>query len=268
MNTYITDLTVRIRYHLMETSADKWADVQIAEYIKQALGDLSRVVPYVTSSATYLLGGTQLVDISSLDYYNILKVEYDYGIAGEHPAPKEFKNFNIVGGYLEIVNDSVPVGDEYVTGTCTANTTGSLTDTTNTQFASDMAYSRVVNETDDLTSYVTTYTSTSVLVLAEDIFPDGDEDYTIYERVPVKVWYETKHTYTETTRTFNASLEDIIVDGAVAYALLGMATYTVNRANIAGTDVDDGFLALAKMKYTLYRDALKRLRPIKTQRRY
>ncbi len=267
-STYTADVIVRIRSHLFEATADKWTDTQLGEYIVQAVGDLSKVVPYVTSSATYLLGGTQLIDISSLNYYNILKVEYEYGIAGEHPAPKEFKNFEINGGYLEIITDSVPSGDEYVTGTCNANTASSLTDTTLSQFVSDMAYSKVVNETDDWESYVTTYTSTSVLVLAEDIFPDGNEEYTIYERVPVKVWYETKHTYSATERTFNQIYEDLLVDGVVAYAMMGLATYSVNRANIAGSDVDEGYLALAKMKFTLYRDALKRLRPVKTHRRY
>ena len=69
------------------------------------------------------------------------------------------------------------------TGTDTAGTASSLTDTTEAQFVdTDDSDEKVIhNTTDNTFSVVKTYTSTSVLVLRADIMDDGDT-YRIYNK--------------------------------------------------------------------------------------
>jgi len=66
-------------------------------------------------------------------------------------------------------------------GTDTAGTAGSLTDTTNLQFRSTDVGKVIFNTTDRTWAIVTTYTSTSVLVLSKDIMDTG-ESYVVYNQ--------------------------------------------------------------------------------------
>jgi len=250
----------------MESTADQWSDAQLTEYIGMAVGDLSRIIPNITSTTTYTQGNSGLVSVSSLSYYRILAVDL-YGATGEHPVPIDFKNWRLLPyNYIEI--DPPPSGDQDVTGTADGDVTTHLQDDTNAQFTALMAYAHVVNTTDSLESYATTYNDAGDLTLAEDIFPDGDEDYIVYERVPVRIWYEGKHTYTETTRTFSANYEDIVCEGAICYALMGYAIESATTNNIGGATVSEKMLMMANNRLSLYRKELQKIRPLRHTERY
>jgi len=267
-DTFITDLITRMRLHLFESTADQWSDAKLTEFIGQAVGDFSRRRPNETYSDTYFLGGTRMIDVSDLSAYDITKVQYEFGDAGEHKVPREFVNFTRTGDYIEIVSSSTPTGDSDVTGTADGDVASHLQDDTNVQFASDMVNAKVVNTTDSLETYATAYNDTGDLTLNEDIFPDGDEDYTIYERVPARVWYTTKHTYSETVRSFSAVFEDLILEGSICYALIAYAIEATTKNNVGGATVAEKMLMLARDRLALYNKELDRVRPLRRTERH
>ena len=67
------------------------------------------------------------------------------------------------------------------TGLDTAGTTGSLTDTTESQFVAGDVDKVIFNKTENTWTTVTAFTSTSVLVLSRDIMNDGDS-YVMYNQ--------------------------------------------------------------------------------------
>jgi len=267
VDTFLTDLTVRIRLHLKEPTESKWSDTDIAEYIEQAVGDISRIHPRVTSSDTYFIGGTRLITISALtDVKKVIRIQHELGDSGEREVPREFKNYTVLGNYIEVDGINTPEGDENVSGTASATVTDGLRDTTLSQFASTMVYALVKNTTDNTQTWIDAYTDADNVTVDDDIFASGEE-YTIYETYPVRVWYETSHTLSETVKTYPYYLDDLIVDGAVAYALSGYATEAADKATI-GDDVALSFLNLARQRMGKYLRDLERDRPVKVTRRY
>ena len=258
--TYLDDLVARVRVHLKEATADKWADTDIEEYVGQAVGDLSEFRPRRTVGNLYLCGGTRLVNISSLtDLKQILWVEYKYGDIGERKVPKQFKNWlDVDETYIQVVLSATPQGDSDVTGTATATVTGGLRDSSS-QFSADMAYAEVENTTDDTKTWITAYTDADNVTVNDDIFASG-ETYTIYERVPVNVYYECKHTLSNTVKTYPTGYDDLVVLGATAYARIAYATEVADQAT-AGEDVTNKLLRLAQSDMSNYWAKLRRIEP-------
>jgi len=67
-------------------------------------------------------------------------------------------------------------------GTANSDTADALVDTTNSQFLSTDTDKVVYNKDDKTWAVVTAYVSATQLTLSKDIFPDGDEDYRIFNK--------------------------------------------------------------------------------------
>jgi hypothetical protein len=218
--TYITDLITRARYHLKDASKVVWSDNDLTDYIKQAVGDLSAARPYEQTGTVYFRGGTRDLDLGVLSSLpsKVVRVEYDVD-----QDPREFRNFTTFGNAVTVELSTLPTGDVGVSGKASGTTANKLVDATLSQFTTSMVYALVTNDTDGTSTYITARDSTSILSVADDIFVAGDV-YTVYERVNARLYYEGKHTYDETTRTFPPEFEDIILDGIVAYAIQRLAS--------------------------------------------
>lgn len=68
------------------------------------------------------------------------------------------------------------------TGTATSDTASALVDSTESQFLSTDTGKTVYNKDDNTFTVVTAYVSASQLTLAQDIFPDGNEEYSIFNK--------------------------------------------------------------------------------------
>lgn len=67
-------------------------------------------------------------------------------------------------------------------------------------------------------------------ILDEDAPASGDV---------IRLYYTTEHTFTDATRTFAPEDEDLLLEGAAAYAMQAYARYTVNRITTDGTAYND-----------------------------
>jgi hypothetical protein len=260
MPAYLTDITARIRYETQEPSGgDKWADADLLEYINQAVGYISKYVPYETSSDTFFLGGTRLVDISSLNAYDVLRVEYEtVDTSGNPKVPKSYRNFEMVGrNQLEVKLNNTPSGEVLLaSAVATSTSAGNIVDSGN-HFDTTMENCKITNDTDGTWTYVTTYSSASTMAVKDDIFISGDT-YSIYERVPVRIWYTTKHTYSETVRTFPAWVEDFVLEGAICYAMSAYSIGLWNQLTLGDQVVNNG-LIIARDRQSKWERAIRGL---------
>jgi hypothetical protein len=266
MATYISDLIARIRIEVLEPTADKWSDANLTEYIGQAVGYISKYFPYETYLDTYFLGGTRTVDISSISPYDIVKVEYEtVDASGNAKVPKVFRNHTMLGrGKLQVEINTTPLGAALLaSATATSTSAGNIVDSGN-HFDSTMENCKITNDTDGTWTYVTTYSSASTMAVADDIFISGDV-FSIYERVPVRVWYTTKHTYTETTRTFPSWIEDFLLEGAICYALMAYSISVWNGLTLGDQVINNG-LILARERMRNWQSAIRGFQlPVSTE---
>lgn len=268
VTTYITDLVARARVHLKEAAADQWSDDDIEEFITKCVDDITEYSPYETYSDTYFYGGTRTIPFSAStnNVRKILKVQHSLGDVGSRKVPREYKTYEYFGDIIEVEVDTTPSGEESESGTCTSTSSGHCVDTAQT-FTSAMVYGQIDNLTDGTSTYITALDSTSDVQVQDDIFAEDDE-YQVYLPYPVRIWYSTVHTYSETERTFPASYESIILDGVIAYALRGYAIYSSNKNNIGGSDTPNFMSMLAVRAWDKYQRLLKSLKPVTTKRRY
>ena len=90
------------------------------------------------------------------------------------------RDFSLIFPYIPSYPDVFQV--ESRAGTATSDTAGALVDATNSQFLSTDVGKIVYNEDDKIWAIVTAYVSTSQLTLSKDIFPDGNENYSIFNK--------------------------------------------------------------------------------------
>ncbi len=268
--TYLDDLRTRVRYQLKEATADKWQDTELNECIASAVAQLSEQEPYHLSVDTFFCGNSRLIDLAAIsDYIKIERIEYKVyksGVSGTKRTPKEFKNWKRIGNFIEIVVDSVPTeGTTVASGTATSTSAGNLVDSV-APFLSTMKYCRVVNTTDGTETYITSYTSTGQVAVADDIFVSGDA-YIVYQRIPVTIFYDMTHTLTNSTKTYPPHYDNLIIDGAVAKAIMSYAIEAADKATI-GDNVAPNMLALARTNLLLWQNRLDKLEDIYVEETY
>jgi hypothetical protein len=269
----LTNMVTRVRKHLPEATADIWTDANLEEYIETAVEEFSEVKPRVVETTLYVRGGRNEVDLSSLTTrYKVLQVEYevDNDPFEYDRDPRMWRNFEEIGDFLYLDLKSLPSPDVDVSGTADGDVASHLQDDTNAQFTAAMATGSVkVKNTDNgWVSYCTAYTDTGDITLAHDIFPDGDENYNVYEPVQVVIKYSCPHTLADGTQTFSTAYDRLIAEGATAHAWMVYAAEIANSANIGGQGATDRFAGLARMKMNKWYADLEKLRKRKVIRDY
>lgn len=84
----------------------------------------------------------------------------------------------------------------------------------------------------------------------------------------VRVWYTAEHTLTTGTTTLDEQHEDILILGAVGYALRSQAIKGVNTLNTGGANVDRDYRGLSADVLRDFRAALRSLARVRRQRLY
>jgi hypothetical protein len=89
-----------------------------------------------------------------------------------------------------------------------------------------------------------------IVTLLGDEIPDGSDCY---------VYYGKLHTLDAESSTIESKYADLIATGAVGYAAMEWAAYSVNRVNVGGKLSPGDFLSLGKENLYYFRSELKRL---------
>ncbi len=86
------------------------------------------------------------------------------------------------------------------------------------------------------------------LHLHTDEPPDGSD---------AKVWYVARHVLDGSGSTVPVHLEDVLLMGAAAYALLEISTYSIDRLNTGGPDVTELYAAAGRARLTGFNQLLQ-----------
>jgi hypothetical protein len=86
------------------------------------------------------------------------------------------------------------------------------------------------------------------LHLHTDQPPDGSD---------ARVWYRARHALDGSASTVPAHLEDVLLMGAAAYALLEISTYSIDRLNTGGSDVTELYAASGRARLTAFNQLLQ-----------
>jgi len=97
-------------------------------------------------------------------------------------------------------------------------------------------------------SYVPFSLWADTLTLLVNDTPPGDESVNIY--------YGKMHTLDATTSTIPPQLEELVANGAAAYAALEWASFATNRVNVGGQDVWRQYLAWGQERLAAFSRAL------------
>lgn len=81
-----------------------------------------------------------------------------------------------------------------------------------------------------------------------DAAPDGSD---------AKVWHLARHVLDGSGSTVPVHLEDVLLMGAAAYALLEISTYAIDRLNTGGPDVTDLYGAAGRARLTAFNQLLQ-----------
>lgn len=154
-----------------------------AEAEHHAVDDLNHVITAALKMTTYL------EDNSEEDAVGILKditdnvINLRTSINGHLDAASSFlyeaDTTDLVGAEAVWADEEMHIRENIKAGTCTTDTTNRLTDSTAPFTAAD-AGKIVHNITDDTWGVVVGYVSTTVVDVSWDLFPDGDEKYSMY----------------------------------------------------------------------------------------
>ena len=84
----------------------------------------------------------------------------------------------------------------------------------------------------------------------------------------INIWWAQFHEVTTTSTTLTPELEDIVVEGLSAYAMLAWGQAHLNDVNVGGAAVASQMVTMGITKLGLFRQALDRLRPILITQEY
>lgn len=72
-----------------------------------------------------------------------------------------------------------------------------------------------------------------------------------------KIWYVARHTVDSNGSTVPVHLEDVLLMGAAAYALLEVSAYSIDRLNTGGTGVMELYAAAGRARLTAFQQLLQ-----------
>lgn len=98
----------------------------------------------------------------------------------------------------------------------------------------------------------------SVLTLSSD-----DVDSAPADVEDIYIYWGKQHELSSGVCTLSATLLDLAIDGAVAYAAFAWASYAIDKVNIGGANVDLEYLRLCQSKLNQYWTDLKRVKNLR-----
>jgi hypothetical protein len=72
-----------------------------------------------------------------------------------------------------------------------------------------------------------------------------------------KIWYVARHALDSNGSTVPAHLEDVLLMGTAAYALLEVSAYSIDRLNTGGSDVMELYAAAGRSRLTAFQQLLQ-----------
>jgi hypothetical protein len=136
MSSDISDLRTRLRVDLAEPAADRWTDDDLDRHIQHAVRDLNRAAPRerVHTSYTITDPASRQLDVSSVaDLLHMIAVEYPIGA-----HPRRLRHFELWGGTLILLTDTMPEAGAPVTLYYTAPHTIDDTSSTLPEYLEDI----------------------------------------------------------------------------------------------------------------------------------
>ena len=245
-------------------------DDEIDVHIQSCLMELSGKSPFKSTEPLKVTANSRMLDISGIA--NLIKVnvvEYETGA-----NPRNLHNFEYLDNQtIEMDVDSGPSlsgSSGTLTGTITF-TSGSATVTgTGTPFSVLVAGDYIKPSTKTRWYRVFSVESTTSLTLDEPVKSvDACADTaTMYRHLVALVYYDKLHTLTESITTLNPSEESALILGVCGHASVSKAKYLMNRVNTGGGTVANQMERWGLTKIQLYQQALNRLQPPRTKKRY
>lgn len=218
-------------------------DHEIDTFIQRAIVDLSRVRPWERKSALGLTADLKEVDISCLkprmsNYGSMgfLKVEYKV-----NRSPEIERNFKVWGDklILDISFDPDATDEGALTGTVTFTKGSTAVSGSGTDFDGELSAGDFIKKsTDDIWYEVLSITSDTALVLRYPSYSDGADSAgaTRYGSEPVYIWWACMHEVSTLTSTLDFDQSQLVIEGGVAYAMMGWAGDNFEGVSEGGKD--------------------------------
>ena len=214
-----------MRSKLRDTDSDayNWDDNELTVHLQQAVREISRFCPRGRKAAIKTVATERDIDISDLDdlvYIDLVEYPIDQ-------YPKRYKNFKVWGDTLTLDISGAPSGTETtLTGTVTFTKDSTAVSGVGTDFDGECvagAFIRNVKAGDTICYKIASVTSDTALVLSEayrGATAADTADSTGYRESTevVYVYYGALHEIGPLTSTMPSNLDQLVIDGAVAFA--------------------------------------------------
>ena len=215
------------RVNLREAAASVWADSDMTAWVAQVAREISRKNGLLKRANLAIVEYTKDIDLSSLSYIEILKVEYPVGNDPEQPILRSFDKF---GSTLTLDISGVPeIDDDTLTGTITFTISSRSVTGSGTAFSTELAEGDLIGVSSGYKYYrVANIASDTALTLSEPF-----EETTVTDTVNTtkcrdyrscaRIYYSADYTVS-TTSDMPAKYDEIAILGVVAHAATEFAS--------------------------------------------
>jgi hypothetical protein len=277
MGSKLSDIRQTVRQILKDEFAvgenEDWQDDEIDVHISTCLLELSSRSPYKAFEPLTVTANSRVLDISGITgMIKVNRIEYEAG-----GNPRNYHNFGYLDNQTIEMDIDAGSSESGVSGTLAGTvtfTSGSATVTgSGTTFTAMLKANDFIKPSTKSRWYrVDSVQSNTSLTLDEPVKnTDSGVDTaesTMYRSGAAVGYYDKLHILTEDTSTLNPKEESALILGVCGHAAVSKAKYLMNRVNTGGGNVASQMEGWGLTKTQLYQQALNRLQPPGTTKRY
>ena len=233
----LAEFLTALKIELRDATSARWSEAQLTEHIQHAVRDISVYAPRERTTELYCVNESRDIDISSLDDFLSLVQPVEYPV---DENPRQWCNgvcfANVLTMDLTSAPSASPTGQ--LTGTVTFTADSTAVSGSGTAFDTELVAGYYIKPSGGSTWYkVASIEDAEGLTLASAVETDDDgaddADSTDYWYEQVRVYYRAVHSLAGSASTLPSALDQLVLDGAAAYASLAWAEEVRNNIEAA-----------------------------------